>query len=628
MAVGFEHEYPPSEWTVDQVQRALADADETYQIPTSENRAVWNRLRSSDLTGRHVDAILADARDQRGEAVPPLPASDFLEFERTGGRYSYQDPEGLRTSRLNSFTIAECFDREGAYLDDILDYAWAICEQSSWVLPAHLRNDHDGLPGAVDDEQRIIDLHSAWIAGLLGEVDHLLGDRLHPALRDRIRTEVDERVLTPYLARDDHFWLAPPASNWNAVCNSGVMIAALHLTEDPERRARIVTKGCHALGQYLAAFDEDGCTAEGIEYWNYGFGHYVAVGAALAARTDGALSLLSPPIVADIAEYPLGVELSPGRYVQFSDAEEHSRVSPGTASLLGTALDKEGLGALGRDVLEEDGPTSGTPMSMGVLRDLLWASEVPAEWRRSAPPRAQFFGGLEWWFARDDPSDPDGLVAAAKGGHNDEHHNHNDCGTFMIHYRGESLLTDIGRPEYDRDYFIDDERYDYLTARSLGHSVPYVNGFEQAHGAEHAAAVVDRGGGDAAERFGLELAACYPDAAALDSLRRTVTLARGSPGSVTVSNEATFTTDGPRTYESVLISHFPMDVTEDGLVVTGERGRATVTPSNAAASITTDRLAAAVKGRDVWRARIDPGTTEDAGSGTVELTVTVDLEQL
>lgn len=75
MAGGFQHEYPPGDWTVDRVQRALRDADETYQLPSYDDRAVWDRLRSGDLTGRHVAALLADASDQRGEPVLRLPAS-------------------------------------------------------------------------------------------------------------------------------------------------------------------------------------------------------------------------------------------------------------------------------------------------------------------------------------------------------------------------------------------------------------------------------------------------------------------------------------------------------------------------------------------------------------------------
>lgn len=82
-------------------------------------------------------------------------------------------------------------------------------------------------------------------------------------------------------------------------------------------------------------------------------------------------------------------------------------------------------------------------------------------------------------------------MIATKGEHNAEPHNNNDCGSFVVHCRGESFVADLGRNAYDGDYF-GERRYEYLATRSLGHFVPHVNGCEQAAGPEHAASVVDR----------------------------------------------------------------------------------------------------------------------------------------
>lgn len=626
VSVRFEHEYPPGEWTTETVERALRTADEAYQIPRYGEQDVWESLRRGDRTGRSVDDLLTDARAARGESVPPLHASAYLEFARTGERFRYQRPEGTRLSRLELFALAECFEREGDYLDDVLDYAWAICEQSTWVVPAHLEGDHDhrGLPGAVADEDRVVALHSAHVAHLLAEVDYLLGDRLHPALRERIRHEVDRRVLTPYLARDDFWWHAPPAMNWNAVCNAGVLVAALHLLDDVERQARVVTKGVRSLGNYLAGFDDDGCTAEGIAYWDYGFGHYATLAAALEARTDGELSLLSPPVVRRIATVPLRVKLGPGRYVPFSDTKEEYALSPGVLSWLGVRLDVEGLGGLGRRVFAESGPDRDAA-GPRTLRDLLWSSRVPETWKRGRPTRDQFFDGHDWWVARSASADPDGLIVAAKGGRNDEPHNHNDCGSVVVHYRGESLLTDLGRPTYDREYFDDDHRYEYLAARSLGHSVPYVDGVEQAAGPSHTADVLRREAQAGSAAIEFELADCYPEEAGLESLRRTLRLERGDPGRVTIADRARFVPDADGTFESVLVSYFPMETSADGLFVTGEDARATVTSHAEAAPVDVERLPEAMDDRDVWRARFESnGAENDEVDAAVSLTVSLE----
>lgn len=56
-------------------------------------------------------------------------------------------------------------------------------------------------------------------------------------------------------------------------------------------------------------------------------------------------------------------------------------------------------------------------------------------------------------------------------GHNADHHNHNDCGSFLLNLDGAPALLEIGAPEYVHDFF-NDKRYTFLAARPLGHSVP------------------------------------------------------------------------------------------------------------------------------------------------------------
>lgn len=53
-----------------------------------------------------------------------------------------------------------------------------------------------------------------------------------------------------------------------------------------------------------------------------------------------------------------------------------------------------------------------------------------------------------------------------------------------------------------------------------------------------------------------------------------------------------------------------------------------MTPSDSEASIRTERLPEAIYDRDVWRARIESGTTDAGAPVDVDLTVTVDLEPL
>ena len=616
MPSSYTHSYPPGEWSNDELRDALSDTSESFTLPTYEDVDAWTSLSNDSLTGASVRSLVEYADSVRTESIPVLSASGYLDYARTGNRTRYQAIARERRRRLSALTFAECVERDGRYLDSILDLAWSICEQTTWTWPAHLGEElHDGLPSVVSDEDRTVALFSAGAALLLAEVDAVLGHRLHPALRERIRTEIDERVLTPYEARTDFSWLTA-ANNWNAVCNAGVALSALHTLDDPTRQSLIVGRAVRSLGHYLNGFGVDGCTPEGIGYWNYGIGNYVAVADALESVTDGVYSLCAPPIVERIANYPLSVELSPGRFVPFSDVDESCPIAPRAAAWLGLRFDNSGLAAYARWELDRrDNPFAGPNVTTlsEILRDLWWTSEVPAAWERQTPPQCQYFSDCEWWFARSDRVD-ETLVVAAKASHNDEPHNHNDCGSFVIHVNEESLLTDLGRSTYDRDYF-GPKRYEYTTARSFGHSVPLVNGFEQAPGSEYVANVVDRRSTPTVNSFEIELGGCYPDEAGVESLRRTISLNR-EEDAVHLVDDATIS-PGSDGLMSAFVSYFPIRVVDDTLVVTGERGQARVTPQEPDVDLSVEHLENEVDvsefcdedERDVWRAQIAPTVT-------------------
>jgi len=621
----FDHDYPPGEWTAEGIADALREGGDG-SLPTCDDTAAFERLHGDDATGPAVDALLADAREHRDDPVPELPASIYLEYERTGQRPGYEAAYRDRTRRLSEFALAECFDREGDFLDPLLDHAWAVCEQTTWTLPAHLGGADacEGLPVPAEASGRTLALRTASVARTLSAVDGVLGDRLHPALRERIRHEVERQVFEPFL-EGEHWWDEPPTNNWNAVCNANTLVAALYLA-DPDRAGRIAAEAARSMRDYLADFDPDGATAEGVGYWNYGFGNYVVAAAELEAHTDGEYSLLEPPVVPEIARFPLRVRLSEGRYPAFSDAHEATRPSAATACYLGERLDEPGLAALGRQAFAAGDGVSGDFVS--ALRTLQGVAAAP-EGEVPTPPRRAWFGGHQWWVARAAPDDPDGLVVAVKGGNNGESHNHNDVGTFVVHAARESSITDPGVQTYTDEYF-GERRYEFLAPRSLSHPVAHP-GVEQAAGSEHAARVVDRTGGDDEESLTLDLAGCYPDEAGLERLERTYRLERGDEpcgGRLVVRDAADFA--GDPAFESVLVAHDPFEVRDDGVAVERERTRTVVT-ADRPVDVETEHAGTLEDARNpespshpVERAYLRPESGDEDADVALELTVTVE----
>jgi hypothetical protein len=80
-------------------------------------------------------------------------------------------------------------------------------------------------------------------------------------------------------------------------------------------------------------------------------------------------------------------------------------------------------------------------------------------------------------------SDAKGVVAAIKGGHNAESHNHNDLGSFVVYSDGIPVIIDAGSGVYTKKTF-SDERYSIWNMQSEYHNLPTFGGIGQKDGAE------------------------------------------------------------------------------------------------------------------------------------------------
>ena len=80
------------------------------------------------------------------QEIPALPATLYIDFQRTGNRSRFETRNQQRMDSVYVLALAECMDGKGKYTDKLVDYIWAICEQTSWVVPAH--NNHENRTGS------------------------------------------------------------------------------------------------------------------------------------------------------------------------------------------------------------------------------------------------------------------------------------------------------------------------------------------------------------------------------------------------------------------------------------------------------------------------------------------------
>ena len=570
-------------WNVKHVRMVLETAPAF--APFARDAAGLAAIR--DGAGAKVVAeLLAQARADAMAPVPALPMALYLEFMRNGRREGYEDAQRERRQMLYRLTLAEWLAPTGEFIPAIENLAFARLEETNWAWPAHAR--------VADLPHRpTLDLAAAMTALDLAELDYLVGERLSAPLRARLRSEVDRRAIAPFMDRNDHWWLhttpAKQVNNWTAVCVAGVVGAACYLETDLDRLAEIVTRGLHSLADYLETFDRQGGSSEGPDYWSYGFGNYVVLGQLLAARSGGQIDLLEDPLVREIAQFPLRTMLTQGLWASFSDSDSAPQFHPGLLSHLAEQLKLPALTELG---MQNNFAVAGFNQFAWPLRQFAWPLPAPVTGFSGAAH--DWFVEMGWMISRLDPADPGSLRLAVKAGHNDEMHNQNDVGSFIVASKGRVVLTDPGRGRYSKAYF-GAERYDNLLASSRGHSVPVVNGFEQVDGAAHGARAVTHSQDEAADRLQFDMAAAYPAAAGLTRLERALVFERAVPrGRIALRDSFAFAGESG-TFQSVLVTPLGVAIGAGSVTIGDESGGVSVAFDPSVVTVSSERHAGVEK---------------------------------
>jgi len=134
--------------------------------------------------------------------------------------------------------------------------------------------------------------------------------------------------------------------------------------------------------------------------------------------------------------------------------------------------------------------------------------------------------------ARDKEDSYLGFFFGAKGGFNNESHNHNDVGSCVMYYDGKPCLIDLGREEYTARTF-SSRRYEIWTMQSQYHNLPKINGVDQKDGEKFKAKNSSFKADNVKAVFSTDIAGAYPEAAKVKSWVRSYTLNRGKSFSFT-----------------------------------------------------------------------------------------------
>ncbi len=569
------------------VEDWLVPADSYHAFPAADDREAWEGLLPDVRC-----AVIAAGEEVRGCEWPPLPAALYMEFSRTGNRSRYERRYFQRRSALAELVIAECAEGAGRFLDDIVNGLWSICEESTWVVPAHNRHSGAGEP-LPDVTDPFIDLFAGDTGALLALTHNLLGARLD-AVSDRIcsrlRAEVKARILDPFLSHDDFWWMGSSErrrlNNWSPWCVSNCLAASLLLEADQGRRARAVRKAIVILDRFLAGYHADGGCDEGPGYWTVAGGALLDCLELLHGASGGAVDVYGEPLIQEIGRYIHRVHISGDYYVNFADCNARLQIPAGLVYRYGRRTGDEELSALGSWAYAGQNAVGvRRGKLLRALADLFCTGGID---ERADPPlvRDVWLDGIEVMVARERGGSDDGLYLAAKGGHNDESHNHNDVGSFIVYCDGAPVMIDAGVGTYTAKTF-SAQRYELWTMQSAYHNLPTVNGVQQQAGERFSARDVHYHAGDDAAELSLDIAGAYPEPAGIRSWRRTLRLARRADAHVEIVDDFALAPPAPEITLSLMTACAPSVESPGVILLSASAGpvRLTYDPSALAPSV-------------------------------------------
>ncbi len=421
--------------------------------------------------------------------IPVLPATLYMEYARNGNRTHYEGPYFARRDALRDLILGTLALGTDRYIDKMIDLVWGICEETSWVIPAHniahpYRLAGEALPDAFADDIIEIDLFSAETGALLAWIYHYIKDKLDavsPIVCKRIEYEIDRRILKPFL-RLEMRWMTNFINNWTPWIVSNVLTCAAIFNPEWHTLQMIISISMNYLDRFAMTYGEDGGCNEGASYWTAAVAALFDTVCILHDITGGTLDAFDSPLLCRMCEYFPDVCIDPKEklFFNFADCPCHVTAERKLLYRMGEKLHSEKLIRFA-DMYNPS--VLYVPSRNMMYRKLMGLHEnIPEKATLSgAFSNAAIYPDLQLAvFRRGNYS------LAVKGGHNRESHNHNDIGSFILYQGATPVIIDAGVGVYTKDTF-SDKRYTIWTMQSSYHNLPEIDGLMQLPGREYRA---------------------------------------------------------------------------------------------------------------------------------------------
>ena len=442
-----------------------------------------------------MEKVIERAEKALTSPIPMLTLSMYRNYLEEGSTVVYGSPYRERMEMAMNLFLAEYVTDSGKYVDKLADVIWAMLDESTWMLPEHTPHNpaketqHHKVPGAVGDKYpHGLELGSAYRSAVIAMIHYFLKDKfdaISPLISERIVYELERRTVNAFL-NYKFWWMGTEGNkvnNWCPWIISNVLLTVSLTVEDMAKRERTVELALEYLDNFINWYPEDGGCEEGPTYWNAGAACLFDCLELLDDMTDGYVSIFDEPFIKAMGEYEARVNISGNYFVNFADSRSTAALNAEMLQRFGKRCSSDILYAFG-NVMNENNAWFDTSISYRTFRSLI-TPPIHSEGFKPCAALDTYLPHLKIMALRDSTNPDEGVFFAMKGGHNDESHNHNDVGSFIVYRNGKPVLIDAGVGTYTRQTFSKD-RYKIWSMQSLYHNLPSFDGVGQHQGKKYA----------------------------------------------------------------------------------------------------------------------------------------------
>ncbi len=355
--------------------------------------------------------------------------------------------------RCTKLGLTWLITEDSRYADRLYEEVMALCDFPNWEKPT--------LPPEV-----FLSVAEMGTAVTLGA--DWLGTRMRKIDRAHVVDALVTKLMQPGMRRHDiadltrQGWPQWP-NNWNVVCNSAMVLAALYVGPDqPAMVTEVMARALNTIPIGFAMYWPDGGWGEGISYWAYANRFAAILIDAMECRGFGAqvANLLDTPGFQVTGNVPLYGIAPSGEPFDFGDTDDSvSRASLAwTGARFNRPIDtwlcrqKRDNSRIAFALLWLQGQGQ-DPTSLGIPPYIAMKSTGMVVWRSS-------------W------TDPNPVYVGFKGGDTRFRHAHLDLGSFVYEALGQRWAMDFGPDNYSTPGYFDPlMRWRSYRAGSDGHNV-------------------------------------------------------------------------------------------------------------------------------------------------------------